>query len=183
MTALIGAVIIVGLLCLLDLLLTLGTIRRLREHTMIIGRIRPGGYPVVMGVTALADGASPQPFTAVTTDGVDVTGPAGLSVVGFFSTTCPACPERAPAFTDYLRSYRPGTRDESLVVVIGETDDPPSYLAALAEVAHVCTEAEGGPISLAFGLQAFPAFFVLDAGGNMLTSSYDPAELPAAAPV
>lgn len=181
MTVLIGAVTIVGVLCLIDLLLTLGTIRRLREHTMIIGRIRQGGYPVV-SVSALGDGASPQQFTAVTTDGVEVGGPAGLSIVAFFSTTCPVCPERAPAFAEYVRSHH-GERDKALAVVVGDADESPGYLADLAEVAQVCTEADGGPIGLAFALQAFPAFFVIDAEGAVRGSSYDPAELPIPAAV
>jgi len=181
MTVLICAVTIVGVLCLIDLLLTLGAIRRLREHTMIIGRIRLSGYPVA-SVSALRDGASPQQFRAVTTDGIEVAGPSGLSVVAFFSTTCPVCPERVPAFADYVRN-RHGKRDEALAVVIGDADGPPSYLDDLAEVAQVCTEADGGPIGLAFAVQAFPAFFVLDAEGAMLTSSYDPAELPMPAAV
>lgn len=103
MTVLIGACAPVGVLCLVGLLLTLGVIRRLREHTATIARIpQLQAGLAVSGVSTLADGEAPQGFRVTTSDGGEVTGPAGLRVVAFFSTTCPMCRERVPAFVDYL---------------------------------------------------------------------------------
>lgn len=183
MTVLISACAFVGVLCLVDLLLTLGVIRRLREHTAIFARI-PQLQPDLAesGVTTLADGEAPQGFRATTSDGMEVTGPGGLRVVAFFSTTCPMCRERAPAFIDYLRARVVG-RDDVLVVVAGEADEPPSYLSALAELAHVCMEAHGGPVGRAFAVQGYPGFFLLDPAGIVVTSCYDPTVLPTPATV
>jgi len=173
MTVLICVVVIVGALCLTDLLLTLGVIRRLREHTAMFARMQRDE----LGVTSLADGEFPEPFTATNAEGVNVTGPGGLSIVAFFSTTCPICPVRVPAFVDYVRTH-PAGRHEVLAVVTGEPDGWLSYLADLAEVAQVCTEELGGPISRAFAVQGFPAFVVLDADGAIRASGHDPAGLP-----
>jgi hypothetical protein len=173
MATLISVVAIVGALCLIDLLLTLGVIRRLREHTAMFTTMQPRE----MGVTALNDGEFPQPFRATDADSINVKGPAGLRIVAFFSTTCPVCPVRVPTFADYVRAHPVG-QDEALAVVTGEPDGWMSYLADLAEVAHVCTEELGGPISRAFAVQGFPAFFVLGADGAVQASGHDPAELP-----
>jgi Redoxin len=174
MAALTGAVVVVGTLCLLDLLLTLGVIRRLREHTAMLARTRPS-EPLAIG---LPPGKSPEPFMATTTEGADVSGPAGLSVVAFFSTSCPVCPKQAPVFVDYLRAQAL-KRDEVLAVVTGQAAASVPYFADLADVAHICTEPPDGEIGTAFGVRGFPAFFVLDAAGIVTASDFDPAALPA----
>lgn len=178
MTVLIGAVVIVGALCLLDLLLTFGVIRRLREHTEMLARSQPAGVDVI-GLTA---GEAPEAFTATDEEGAAVRGPSGLSVVAFFSPSCSVCPKRAPAFIDYVRGHLVG-RDEVLAVVVGQATESVPYLADLTEVARVCTESPDGSVGRAFAVRGFPAFFVLDAGGTVLWSGYDPAALPAPAAV
>ena len=163
MPILIAAVIAVGGLCLLDLLLTFGVIRRLREHKDILSN----GPGAASSVTSLEPGQSPAAFAAVTTSGEPVTG-AGLRVAAFFSSSCSACPERVAPFLAYLRRHR-----------ISQDDDAPApYLDQLAEAAQACTEPEGGEIAKAFGVTGFPAFCLLDADGAVLASGYDPAALP-----
>ena len=174
MPVLIGAVVVVGVLCLIDLLLTFGVIRRLREHTTMLAGFQPGGDHV----TALAAGGTPEAFTATDNEGAVVQGPPGLSMVAFFSASCSVCPKRVPAFVDYVREHPVG-RNEVLAVVIAQDSESVPYLVELAEVARVCAEPPGGSIGRAFAVQAFPAFFVLDAAGTVLGSSYDPAALPA----
>jgi hypothetical protein len=178
MPVLIGAVVIVGALCLLDLLLTFGVIRRLREHTEMLARSQPGD----LGAIGLTAGESPGTFAATDRDGAAVRGPSGLRVVAVFSTSCSICPKRAPAFVDYVRQHLVG-RDEVLAVVVGQSAESVPYLADLADVARVCTESAGGPIGRAFAVRGYPAFFALDAAGTVRWSGYDPATLPAPAAV
>ena len=64
MTVLVAAVALVGVLCLLDLLLTFGVIRRLREHAELITL---GGVPDIP-VLGVAVGEQPAPFSATTTE-------------------------------------------------------------------------------------------------------------------
>lgn len=172
MPILIAAVIAVGGLCLLDLLLTFGVIRRLREHTDILSN----GPGAASSVTSLEPGQSPAAFAAVTTSGEPVTG-AGLRVAAFFSSSCSACPERVAPFLAYLSRHR--ISQDSVLVVVSQDDDAPApYLDQLAEAAQACTEPEGGEIAKAFGVTGFPAFCLLDADGAVLASGYDPAALP-----
>ena len=178
MAVLIGAVVLVGALCLLNLLLTFGVIRRLREHTEMLARNSPGA----LGAIGLTAGAAPETFSATDDEGATVRGPSGLRVVAFFSTSCSICPKRAPAFVDYVRGHRVG-RDEVLAVVVGQSAAPVPYLAQLTEVARVSTESPDGPAGRAFAVQGYPAFFALDAAGTVVWSGYDPAALPAPAAV
>lgn len=178
MAVLAGAVVIVGVLCLIDLLLTFGVIRRLREHTELLAGSQPGADHVI----GLAAGEVPTAFTATDSEGAELRGPSGLSVVAFFSPSCSICPKRAPVFIDYVRQH-PVRRDEVLAVIVGQPTDSVPYLADLTEVARVCTEPPESAIGLAFGVQGVPAFFVLEPGGTVLGSGFDPSALPAPAAV
>ena len=173
MPILIAAVVVVGCLCLLDLLLTFGVIRRLREHTsMLTGA--GGSEPPPIGLEA---GKPPGAFSAVATSGEEVSGAAGLEVVAFFSSWCSICPERVPPFVEYLSRHHM-RRDSVLAVVAADSSTPPSYLDRLAEVALACVEPTGGEIATAFQVQGFPAFFLVDADGVVAVNGYDPATLP-----
>lgn len=176
MPVLIAAVAITALLCLIDLLLTFGVIRRLREHTELLAESR--GHDIA--VIGLPAGQAAEPFTATTTDGAPVSGPAGLHMVAFFSPRCSICPKRVPAFTDYLRANR--LRRDEVLVVIGESAEPVPYLDQLTAVAQVCTEPADGPLGKAFGVEGYPAFCLLDADGAVHATGFDPAELPAPVP-
>lgn len=176
MPVLIAALVVTALLCLIDLLLTFGVIRRLREHTALLSEAHGEDIPVI----GLPSGQAAEPFTATTTDGALVSGPAGLHMVAFFSPRCSVCPKRVPAFTGYLRANQ--VRREDVLVVVGESAEPVPYLDQLTAVARVCTESEGGPLGKAFGVAGYPAFCLLDADGAVLTSGFDPAELPAPVP-
>jgi hypothetical protein len=176
MPIVIAALGFVGCLCLLDLLLTFGVIRRLREQSEILStRTSPGR---AMGLSA---GNTPAPFSAVTTAGDLVNGAAGLRLVAFFSS-CPICPQRVPPLAEYLRVHRV-SRDSVLAVSIGSGSEPQPYLAELAPLAQVCAEPEDGAITRAFEVTGFPWFFLLDADGVVIASGYDPATLPEPATV
>ncbi|HLX48340.1 MAG TPA: hypothetical protein VKS82_08405 [Streptosporangiaceae bacterium] len=164
-------------MCLLDLLLTFGVIRRLREHTGLLSA--QGSTVPVLG---LETGKSPATFSAVTTSGEIVTDAAQLRMVAFLSSSCSACPERVPPFVEYLSNYRLG-RDSVLAVIQDGHDEPVPYLDQLAEVALVCVEPADGKVSKAFEVNGYPLFFLLDADGVVVKSTYDPAMLPAPAAV
>jgi hypothetical protein len=172
--AILGAAVgVVGVLCLLDLLLTFGVIRRLREHTEILSRSGPAAPPVI----GPAPGERVAVFSAVTTGGERLSGPGGLRVAAFFSSSCSACPERVGPFTDYLRAHQIA-RENVVSVVTGLGASPPPYVDRLAAVSLVCMEAEDGELARAFKVRGFPAFCVLDGAGAMLASGYEPAMLP-----
>ena len=101
-------------------------------------------------------------------------------VVAFFAAGCSACPERVPAFLDYLRVNQV-TRDAVLAVITSSQPEPVSYQERLAEVAPVCVEPHDGEVNAAFNVRAFPAFCVLDGAGSVIAFSHEPAALPALA--
>jgi hypothetical protein len=176
MSIVIAAVAVVGVVCLLDLLLTFGVIRRLREHTeMLTASGGPATPP-----QGLPAGELPGPFAGLTTGAELVQGATGLRVVAFFATWCSVCPERVRPFIDYLRAHD-FTRDSVLAVSVGPDDAPPAHLAELAGVAQICVEKDNGEIARAFKVTGFPVFYLLDTDGAVVVSDHDPAKLPAPA--
>jgi hypothetical protein len=174
-----AAVAVVGALCLLDLLLMFGVIRRLREHSGMLSRISGLGDPMPP-VTGLAGGDSPAAFSATTTTGALVTETSPLRIAAFFSSSCPACAERVPAFADKVTSYGI-SRDAMLAVVQHDSGPLPAFLDQLAEVCQVHIESNGGPVGEAFKVRAYPAFCVFNGHGVLLASSEDASVLSVAA--
>jgi hypothetical protein len=179
MAILTAAVIAVGVLCLLDLLMTFGVIRRLREHEEMISKSGHAAMPPTSGLLPSEHAAA---FTAVTAAGDLLTGASGLRVAAFFSTMCSVCPERVEPFVSYLGGHQ-FAPDSVLAVVVAPGGDRPPYTERLATVARICFETEDGELAKAFKVQGFPAFCLLDGDGAVVASSYDPANLPAPAPV
>jgi len=168
-----AAVVIVGALCLLDLLLTFGVIRRLREHDQMIVRPPQPAMPTI----GLAPSEPVGAFSATTTGGELLSGADGLRVAAFFSSSCSVCPERVGPFVDYLTEHLVA-RDSALSVVVGADGGPPPYLDRLAEVTKVCVEQDDSEITKAFKILGFPAFCLLGTDGTVVAASYDPAMLP-----
>ena len=173
-----AAVAFVGVLCLFNMLLTFGVIRRLREHAEVVSRFSGLDVPLA----GLARGEPAPAFSATALGGEAVTGPAGLLAVGFFSSGCSICPERVDPFIEYLRSHHIA-RENTLSVLTGPDAGhaPPPYAERLAEATIVCLEADDGELARAFKIQGFPAFCLLDGAGTVLAAHYDPAMLPAPA--
>jgi thiol-disulfide isomerase/thioredoxin len=168
----IAVVTVVGAVCLLDLLLTFGVIRRLREHTEMLASAGPAKPPA-----GLSTGELPGTFAAMTTEGDLVHGTTGLRVVAFFASWCTVCPERVPPFAAYLRTYQI-SRHSVLAVSAGPGDAPPAHLAELVGLAQICAEKDDGELAKAFKVTTFPTFYLLDADGAVTVKDHDPSVLP-----
>ncbi|MEU4834042.1 TlpA disulfide reductase family protein [Streptosporangium sp. NPDC023615] len=158
---LLAAVVLVGIVGALNLVLTFGVIRRLREHDKSLAAHSTAGSA---NLRLSPDGRIPD-FTAITVDGDPFTRAqlTGRNAVGFFSTTCAACLERLPEFVEYARTF-PGGRDRVLVVVVAEQPDEASVnlIAQARPVARVVMERYDGPIAAAFAVGAFPTLALVD---------------------
>lgn len=165
MVYLAAAVVVVGLLCLLNLLLTFGVIRRLREHAKRLDTM-PQQMASPLGV---AVGEAPADFTATTTTGETVSraGLAGPVLVGFFSPGCEPCATELPRFIEYARTM-PGGAERVLAVVEGGATEASDYVDRLEPVARVVVEEHGGPVKSAFKLFAFPTIYLLGADGTVV---------------
>jgi AhpC/TSA family len=166
---LVGAVVIVGVLALLNLLLTFGVIRRLREHTERLSRPAAGLPDLMVGV-----GESPGSFTARTTEGEQVSLEAlagGEQLVGFFSPSCQPCKEVAPAFVARAAA---GGQTRALAVVVGGPEEVGDLVTWFAPVARVVVEADvNGAVASAFRVNGFPALCLLDADGVVTASGHE----------
>ncbi|MGH3758721.1 TlpA family protein disulfide reductase [Actinophytocola sp.] len=177
MAALTAAVVLVGLLGVVNLLFSFGIIRRLSEHTELLdgfGR-RPASEPIVLEAgRAVAD------FDARTVDGARVSRDdlAGTTLVGVFSPGCAACEVQLDEFVAYARTH-PGGRRQALAVVVGSEAESASYVERLAAAAQVVREPVDGPVSESLAVRGFPAFVLLD-GDIARVSGSAVGELPAA---
>ena len=112
-----ATVALVGLLAVVNLLLTIGVVRRLREQTTELADLRSRA-PMRDAATTLPVGAVVAPFEAVTIDrrAVTLASFGERPLVGFFSPGCKPCAERLPGFVRHA-AERPGGRDGVLAVV------------------------------------------------------------------
>jgi len=168
------AIAALSVVCVLNLLLTVGVIRRLREHTTLLDTMNPQP-PQAMRAT----GAEVDDFAVTAQDGTPVARRllAGLTLVGFFSTTCEPCHERLPDFVARARRM-PGGRPRVLAVVASRADDHAGMVASLADAAAVVVEGPAGELARAFGVRAFPAFGLVDEAGTIVASSTDLGSIP-----
>ncbi|MDW5326953.1 TlpA disulfide reductase family protein [Plantactinospora sp. KLBMP9567] len=162
----IAAVVLLGALCMVNLLLTFGILRRLREQTAELSRLS-GALPPGMPAPEELVGTPVPAFAATAIDGTPVTrdslmGRPGL--VGFFSAGCAPCHEQAPVFAKWLAEQG----DDATAAVAVITDSGPEAVemaTSLSGKATVVVEPDAFTVSQAFGVRGFPTFLRVDAGG------------------
>lgn len=175
---LITAVVLALALGMLNLLLLLAVIRRLREHTaMLAGRSSDDDPGLIKA------GDAPADFSATDTDGrpvrrQDLTGDV---LVAFFSPNCPACTEALPRFVEHAAAF-PGGRQQVLAVVSGDEPEVPAMAGLLTSVARVVLDGVDGSLARAFEVHAFPCWCLLDPTGTVQRSGSGWSLLPVPAP-
>jgi thiol-disulfide isomerase/thioredoxin len=167
-----AGVVLVGLLCVVNLVLTYGVIRRLRERTAGTGGKGPEVPRSVLGA-----GATVGPFSTTDTEGGRLTRDdlSEGQLVTFVSPGCPACEELLPLVAERAREYGPG---RVLAVVVrdadrdgaGEGNGVREYLERLAPVARVVTCDFGDELTTAFALAGVPAYVEMGPGGRVASS-------------
>ncbi|WP_331767261.1 hypothetical protein [Embleya sp. NBC_00896] len=173
MPFLIAAVVLVAALCLLNLLLTFGVIRKLRAQA--------DNHPAAdVGDLVLAAGSTVPEFSAVTTAGDTVSRQSlGETLFGFFSPSCGACKERLPVFVEAARAAGRTGHQSVLAVLHGDEIETREQVAALAGVAQIVIESEDGPLGQGFAVTGYPVFGLIDAAGTVTATALDPKRLPA----
>lgn len=162
MPYLVAAVVVLGVVCLLNLLLTIGIVRRLRTQS---------GHPGPL--FALGPGSSPGDFTVVTTTGEPVSRETLTGVVGFFSAGCEACHDLLPRFVEHARELDPG----NVLAVVGGGDE--ELVRTLAPVARVVTaDLGGGPMARAFQNTWTPAVYLIGDDHRVVAAGSRMEELP-----
>lgn len=157
-----AAVVLLGVLCLLNLLLTIGILRRMRAQAA------PAGPS-----PALGPGSSAGEFTAVTTHGEPVSHDTLTGVVGFFSADCEACHELLPSFVEHARKLG----RENVLAVFGGDDE--AALRALTPVARVVVaDRDGGPVARAFRNTWTPTLYLIGDDHRVVATGARMEELP-----
>ncbi|WP_163509046.1 redoxin domain-containing protein [Fodinicola acaciae] len=169
MSFLIALVAVLTVLCLLNLLLVFGVIRRLREHTELLAAQKGGTATVSIG-ERISD------FEATTVDGMPLSNAdlGAETVAAFFSPSCKPCQAKLPRFVEYAGQL-PGGRDQVLVTVAAEdAAEASEFVRKLSPVARVVVEEGNGPVAEAFGVQMFPTLLRVapnDAGELVVTAN------------
>ncbi len=157
--------VVVGAIGVLNLVLTLGMIRRLRTHHD--PPPNPPAEPPRLSLVR-ATGEPVGAFTTRTTQGEPVSTrffADGITLVGAFTEGCQACQEQLPAFLELARSF-PGGRQRALVLLVGDPAALADKHRLLAPVATVVREPDhAGPLGTALGIRAYPAFAIIDGDG------------------
>ncbi len=144
-----AAVILVGVVCLLNLMLTFGIIRRMRVEANESGRRT--GLPV-----ELRPGSPIGEFAVETADGETVSHADLTGMVGFFSARCEPCHDLLPRFADYARELG---RDKVLAVMGGDDEPAVRILTPVARV--IVADLAGGPVAAAFRNTMTPALYLV----------------------
>ena len=165
MVFLTAAVVVVGLAVAVDLLLTVGVIRRLRQHTALLNE--------TAGPRTLLPPKAGDPigaFEAVTLDGQAVSRetlpPGGL--VLFLGPGCVGCEKQLPALVEELRaSGRP--QAATLAIIPAEPEKAAHMISALESLAMVvCEPPPSTYLQDAFGVWSSPWAIAVD--GDTITA-------------
>ncbi|WP_327350916.1 TlpA family protein disulfide reductase [Streptomyces sp. NBC_01304] len=179
MSFLLPLLLVVGVLSALNLVLVVGVIKRLREHTELIAAAGSAVDTYTINVGTRVDD-----FAVATVDGEPLTHQlaADDTLVAFFSPTCGPCKDKLPKFVEYVR--RGGIeRDRVLVAVVGDPEESAGFIEQLRPVARVVSELSDGALGAAFQVKAFPTILRVapdGAGGTVVTANDVRLDRPAA---
>jgi hypothetical protein len=174
MSFLVAATVLVGFVSVVNLILTIGVIRRLREHTKQLVNVGRASFDD--DVRALRVGAEVGEFSATTVDGLPISRETFVTrtAVTFLTPGCEPCVEKLPGFVEYARRA-PGGRDQVLAVVVGDAEEAADMVADLSDVALVVVERHGGPLTSAFQVTAYPVLLMAapDEQGRLAIQAQD----------
>jgi hypothetical protein len=173
----IAALILLGVITLLNLVLTMAVIRRLRERETDIAAHSVGAIDVDAGIPV---GETVPSFHTTATDGSAVTGEEAADkrmLYAFFSVDCKACWPKVPAFVTYARRLGLGA-DQVVSAVVGTGAAAEDSVAKLESVGRVVMEPTGGPLSSALEARGFPSFVLVGAGGAVEAYTFSLTDMP-----
>lgn len=181
----VAGLVLVGVLCLIDMLLTFAVLRRLREHTARLAEIPDFTMNSGPEYAAKFAGRPLPAFSARAIDGAEVstpslTGRPGL--VAVFSAGCGPCRDQYPVFADWA-----GVADANAMALVTGPDgrEAAEMTGRLAGVSVVVAGAEADTLADTLGVTVFPTFLQLDDAGVVVKAEtnlsmmpiVDPAEL------
>ncbi|AVT33995.1 hypothetical protein C6361_36280 [Plantactinospora sp. BC1] len=159
MSVLVAVVVLSSAVCAFNTALLVAVVRRLRYQSELLSEVERQGVPA----RALSRGDAVRDFLVHDTQGRPVTPDVpAATLVGFFSPTCASCRRERARFRAVAARW-PGGPARVLAVVTGP-DASARFLARLEPVARIVVDADG-TMRRAFGIEGFPAIFVLAESG------------------
>jgi hypothetical protein len=139
----------------------------------------PSTGPVALPASGPEVGSTAPPFTARTsTGGLLHSGElAGRSyLLAFVSSSCQGCRNALPGMIGYANQLPGGFR--LITVIVGDPRRGADLEQALAPVATVVSEPDGGPISTAYQIHLFPSYVLISDTGRVLATGQSVRDLP-----
>ncbi|NUW46449.1 TlpA disulfide reductase family protein [Nonomuraea rhodomycinica] len=162
MTFAVVALILVGVVSLLNLAILLVMLRRWRALEAMGGGGAPGQAAAIRMIDRI------PAFSAPALDGTTVTERTLLgkeTLVGFFSLTCKACVEAVPLFAGHAERLR-ATGGISLAIVHGDDSAGSELAALLGDVVDiVIAEDSAAELSKRYGTKHYPTYAWYDRNG------------------
>ena len=190
MQYLIALVAVLTVASLLNLLLVVGVIRRLRDHGDRLAALpaSDNGFPDGFEPPSramLSVGEYAATFSATSTRGESITQQTLLgqrALVAFLSPDCNGCLDQLPHLVEYASTFPEG-RDQVLAVLGGTDQTVEKMRAQLDPYCRIVVEPWGsGAIAGAFHVLMWPSFALLDPDGRIAANGIAVRELPVEAP-
>lgn len=137
------------------------------------------GTAVTLPASGPDVGSPAPPFTARTSTGaqLNTAGLAGQSyLLAFLSSTCEGCRIGLPGLIGYAGQL-PG-EFRLVTVIVGDPRRGTDIEQALAPVATIVFEPDGGPITSAYRIQLFPSYVLVSDAGTVLATGQSVRDLP-----
>jgi len=180
---LVAALVLLGLLIVLNLVLTAAVIRKLRHHDELLRDFDGSSVPSVLPRVAAGD-LVPD-FTTTATDGqltqADLlTAP---TLIAFAAPGCGGCEAARPQLIELLDARRQ-RGEEGIVVIADDEGDGGTLVGEFSAHARVVVEHPGdGAIHQALGVAMYPNYVLVDADGRVAKVGGDLAEVAVAVPI
>ncbi|GGK82974.1 hypothetical protein Sme01_16980 [Sphaerisporangium melleum] len=173
------AISLVGLLSMLNFILLIGVIRRLRHGTNSTG-LQTRSLPEIKSLPA---GTPISDFQSITVDQAPLSRndlQDGMTV-GFFMVDCGTCHEKLPYFIS--AAQRGETKEQVIAVVVGDAIAAEEMVTQLTSVGRVIVEDHFGPVATAFAVSSFPTMCSVRRDGDELfigstRTASNPTSLP-----
>lgn len=178
---LVAALVLIGVLLVLNLLLTTAVIRKLRRHDELLVGFDGSSVPSVLPRVAAGD-VVPD-FTATAIDGPLTQADLGSTLIAFAAPGCAGCEAARPQLIELLEARR--LRGEAGIVVIADDEgDGGTLVGEFSDHARVIVEHPAdGPIHQALGVSMYPNYVLVAPDGRVAKVGGDLAEVAAAVPV
>jgi hypothetical protein len=161
MAFIVSGFILVGGLCLLNLLLTFGVLRRLREHSARLANVPDFN---VEDASMKFTGRPLPDYTARTIDGTEIS-PRSLTggpcMIAVLRVGCGPCHEQLPGFVGWAAD----SDATAMAIVTGPDSETAGMVDHLADVSIVVAGREADALAETLGVNAFPTFLEVDSAG------------------